>query len=115
VRGRYSITLRDGPRVKRDRFASLDDALSALGDRVDAIAGAAHREPVKVLSHEYAPVQQVVGRGQLRGPGGLRAGIDVRGDGSREAWTGRWRRTVVEQRPGEDTVGALRRTLGPTT
>lgn len=115
MRGRYSITLRDGPRVKRDRFTALDDALSALGTRVDAIASDAHRKPVKVLSHEYTAVQQVVARGELRGPGGLRAGLDVRGDGSREAWTGRWRRSVVEQRPGEDAVGALRRTLGPAT
>lgn len=113
MRRRHTLIVREGPRVERERFASLADALSALGVRVDAIASDSHREPVKVLSHEYAAVQQVVARGELRGPGGLRGGIDVRGDGSREAWTGRWRRSVVEQEPGEDALAALGRAIWP--
>ena len=49
-----------------------------------------------------APVQQVRARLELAGPSRLRAGIDVRGDGSAEAWTGWLRRQVVEQRAGEE-------------
>jgi hypothetical protein len=60
-------------------------------------------------------VQQVVARATLAGPRGARGGIDVRGDGSTEAWTGRsWRRALVKQRPGEDAFAALRRVLQPS-
>lgn len=52
-------------------------------------------------------------RAELRGPGRLRAGIDVRGDGAAEAWTGRWRRRLVAQQPGEDAYAALRRVSCP--
>jgi hypothetical protein len=56
-------------------------------------------------------VQQVIGRVELTGPDRLRAGIDVRGDGSSEAFTGRMRRQLVEQRRRESAVDALRRVL----
>lgn len=59
------------------------------------------------------PVQLVVGRLELTGPGRLRAGIDVRGDGSSKAFVGRMRRRVVEQRGDESPYDALRRELAP--
>jgi hypothetical protein len=67
-----------------------------------------------VLARDIEPVKQVVARGGLKGPRGARGGIDVRGDGSTEAWTGRsWRRQLVDQRTGEDAFAALRRALAP--
>jgi hypothetical protein len=66
-----------------------------------------------VLGRDIEPVSQVVARGGLKGPRG-HGGIDVRGDGSTEAWTGRsWRRRLVEQRSHEDAFAALRRALAP--
>jgi hypothetical protein len=63
------------------------------------------------MGREFGPDQQVAVRAELKGPRGLRAGIDVRGDGSAEAWTGRFGRRLVQQGRGEDAYGALRRAV----
>jgi hypothetical protein len=66
---------------------------------------------VAVLSRTFDALQQVAHRFELIGSRGERGGVDVRGDGSVEAWTGRWRRRLVQQRDGESAYDALRRTL----
>jgi hypothetical protein len=111
VRG-YSLKTRHGAKVKRSRFDALEPALAELerrGGELQSEAGS-HTIDLK-LGRRLEPVQQVTARIELSGPGRLRAGIDVRGDGSAEAWTGRVRRSLVEQLPDESPYGALRRTL----
>jgi hypothetical protein len=98
--------------VERVRFDGLADALTALERRGAELQAGADTHSVDLkLMRKVEPVQQVVARLELAGPHRLRAGIDVRGDGSAEAWTGRLRRTLVEQLPRESPYEALRRAL----
>jgi hypothetical protein len=94
--------------VSKERFDTLDEALAHLRRLVGAGAGRAPRR--EVLGREYAPERQVAGRFELRGPG-ARGGVDVRGDGSAEAFTGWIRRRLVAQQDGESAVDALARAL----
>ena len=110
----YTLTIRQGPKVIRERYAELDAAVGAVEERGRELERGAYSRPVGgSLIRRIEPVQQVVARLELRGPGRLRAGVDVRGDGSSEAYTGRVRRRLVEQKAGEDAYGALRRALAP--
>jgi hypothetical protein len=98
------------------RFDALDDALGQLSGRVRELAGAAERTPAKTELRQYTPADQVVARLELSGPerrfSSVHAGVDVRGDGSTEAYLGRVRRQLVDRRDGEDDVAALSRALG---
>jgi hypothetical protein len=112
--GRFRVTIRVQAKTEKSRHATLDEALDALAARLRAVADDRRRRPAptrNALSRTYEPVAQVAARGELSGPRGLRAGLDVRGDGSMEAFTGRIARRVVDQLPGEDPFVALRRTI----
>lgn len=102
------VVVRHGPRVERHAAATLPAALALLEREARAIAAAPLRRTVDLRVRSFAPVEQVAARVELRG---RRAGVDVRGDGSVEAWTGGWRRRVVAQRDGESPYEALRRVL----
>jgi hypothetical protein len=108
---RYTLTVRRRGATERERFASLDDALDALQARLDALGPSERRGTERGLAREYEAVQQVAVRGEVAGPRGLRGGVDVRGDGSCEAYTGRWRRRLLAPEPGQSAYAALRRAL----
>ena len=109
----HRVVVRSGPRVERLDAASLDAALALIEERARELARGTRRAPVDVRIKRFEPVQQVAHRLELRGERGVHAGVDVRGDGSVEAWTGRVRRRVVAQERGESAYAALRRTLEP--
>jgi hypothetical protein len=115
VPGDYRLTVRTGPKVERQRFDALERALDALEERLAPLEGRSLRDTVDLRYREFAPVAQVAARGEVAGPGRLfgaiRGGVDLRGDGSTEAYTGRVRRRLVEQREGENAFAALRRAL----
>ena len=112
----WRMTVRAGSKVERDRFPTLDDALLAASARIADLRQAAPRSKARAFMREYEPVQQVaarvaLARGRLGRP---RGGVDVRGDGSTEAWVGLVRKELVEQTDGEDVVSALGRALAAT-
>ncbi len=108
----WRVTVRTGGRVERLAAGDLDGALAEAEARAHAVAASQRpREVTTPLGRTYEPVRQVAARVELAGPGGARGGIDIRGDGSVEAYTGRLRRRVVEPRAGEDAYAALRRAL----
>jgi hypothetical protein len=107
----YKLTVRRRGVTTRERFASLPEALAALEGRLDDLTPGERRGHERTLARELEPVQQVALRGEVAGRG-VRGGIDVRGDGSAEAFTGRWRRVLVEREAGETAYDALRRALG---
>jgi hypothetical protein len=118
----YQLTVRVGPEVGRERHETLAEALDALQQRLEALGDAARRNTAQGFGREYAPVAQVGARGEVAGPtgvrgwlmGGVRAGADVRGDGSVETYRGRVRRELVTVRDDETPFDALRRELGVT-
>jgi hypothetical protein len=108
----YTLTIRAGGQVRREQCATLGDALATIereGRELERSADG-HAEG-GTLIRRLEPVQIVVARLELSGPRRLRAGLDVRADGSSEAFTGRLRRQVLEQRDGETAYDALRRSL----
>jgi hypothetical protein len=109
----WRLTVRSGPRVTRQRFDDFDAALDALRARAMELSDEPPSGPVDAKIRRFEPVQQVAARLELAGPERLapsvRAGIDVRGDGSAEAFLGRVRRELIEPRGGEDVYGALAR------
>jgi hypothetical protein len=108
----YKLVTRVRGKTTRERHESLDGALEALAAQVEDLARDARATPEGGgIIRRIEPVQQVVARLELRGPKRLRAGVDVRGDGSTEAWTGRVSRELVEQRDGESPLDALRRAV----
>jgi hypothetical protein len=116
VRARWKLTVRSGPRVERTTFGALADALEGLEERARALSATAPGRPLDTKIKRFEPEQQVVGRLELSGPERLapkvRAGLDVRGDGSVEAYRGRLRREVIGPERGETPYAALRRVLG---
>jgi hypothetical protein len=107
----YKLTVRRSGATARERFGTLAEALAALEARLDELAPGERRGPERALARELEPVQLVAIRGEVSGPG-VRGGVDVRGDGSAEAYTGRLRRVLVERQAGETAYDALRRALG---
>ena len=113
----WTLTTRSGSQVDHQHLETLEEALAALDRRLEELAPEAHLDEARFLSRRIEPVRLVAARLEIAGPGArgrtVRAGVDLRGDGSVEAFTGRVRRAVLERREGESAADALRRALRP--
>ena len=112
--GRWTLTVRHGPQVKRERFDSLDDAVESMRRDADAIRSEGPLQKVSSL-RDFEPGQQVQARLEISTGGLLRgrdAGVDVMGDGSLVPYSGGVRRTELELRDGQSPFEAVGEALG---
>jgi hypothetical protein len=108
---RWTLTARIRGKVERERFADMQAALDALERRGHTLQGRADADAVGgTLMRRFQPEDLVTARLELRGPR-VTAGVDVRGDGSAVAFTGRLRRSEIQRRDRETAYDALRRQL----
>jgi hypothetical protein len=111
----WKVTVRVGPKVDRSTHPDRDQALDAVEARARELGRTARTRGVDLKYKRYAPGEQVSARIELAGPQrflpSVSAGVDVRGDGSAQAFLGRVQRQVIEPRKGETPVQALRRAL----
>jgi hypothetical protein len=124
MNGKWTLTVRDGPRVAHKRFETLGETLEAMERRLDELAPDAKRRAGRSVigqlgGRRFDAARQVAVRAEVSAPGGwrggARGGVDMRGDGSTEAYTGRLRRRLVELRPGETPYVGLHRVLQERT
>jgi hypothetical protein len=111
----YWLTVRTEGKVRRARFATLDEAVAELEREGTAFVAGVDRETIDLKVREFSPAAQVAARLEVSGPGRFlpahRGGVDVRGDGSAEAYVGGVRRRLVEAKRSESPYDALRRAL----
>jgi len=107
---RWRVTVRNGPEVERVAAGTLEEALDAIELHARAAANTERRGTIDTRVRRYEPADRIAVRAELRGPG-VNAGVDVRGDGSVGAWTGRVRRRAIEPEGDETPYEALRRAL----
>ncbi len=106
----FKVTIRQEGKTEQFQRDALAPALDLLEFEVRALSGSSRREAASGIARRYEPGEIVAVRGEVSGRG-VRAGVDVRGDGSSEAFTGRVRRSLVPAQDGESAYDALRRVL----
>jgi hypothetical protein len=106
----WQVTVRIGPSVEKVRAATAEEALDAVELHGRAASNTERRGTVDTRVRRYEAGDQVAARVELKGPK-VFVGVDVRGDGGVQAWTGRIRRRPLELEEGETPFEALRRVV----
>jgi hypothetical protein len=109
----WKVTVRHGPKVGRERFSSLEEAIEEARHRVDQV----RREgglPEITAFRKHTPAQRVEARIEISGPGFFRSpegGIDVMGNGHAVAYMGAIRKEQIEAGSLDDALERLKREL----
>ena len=105
----YKLTIRNGPKVTREKHASLDEAIAALREHTERILAEGDLPEVSMI-RTYEPGDQVKARLEISAGGVLRsrdAGIDVMGDGGLVPFRGGITRKVIEPTEGQSAFEAV--------
>jgi hypothetical protein len=92
----------------------VEDALELVEQAGRALAAAPRRKVVDLKYRKFEPSEQVAHRIELARAGLLKralGGVDVRGDGTLQAWVGWTRRRPIDPDGNETVYEALRRAL----
>ena len=116
----YRVSVRSGGTVVREKVDGVDAAVAWIEAAARDAAGGPRLDAIDLRARRFEPEDRIAARAELAGPQrwrpDVRAGLDVRGDGSVRAWTadGATGRAELEPAQGEDAYAALRRALGLT-
>jgi len=94
----FTLTIRNGPRVEREKFDSLEPAIAELQRRAQEILGEGRLPDVSAF-RDYSSEQRVKARLEISTGRMLKrreAGIDVMGDNSVVAFSGGVFRNPIE-------------------
>jgi hypothetical protein len=111
---RWRLTVRHGPRVEREAFDDLHEALASVRRHAAAVVSEGRLEPVQGFK-EYEAGDQVAARIELstgRLFNGREAGVDVMGDGTLVPYRGVVRKERLDGRTPDAALDAVRRALG---
>jgi len=108
----WRLTIRHGSDVDRERFDHLDDALSELRRRAEAIRAEGPLDDVSMI-RDYGHEIRVHARLELSGSGirGPEAGVDVMGDGRLVPYRGGIFKRQLEPSDGGTAYDAIREAL----
>jgi hypothetical protein len=111
--GAYRLTVRHGPKVERETFEMLGEALDALERHAEEVRREGPLEEIGAL-RDFEAGQRVHARIELSTGGvfrGREAGLDVMGDGALVPYTGVIRKRRLEPPDGETAFDAVRDAL----
>lgn len=114
AKGRWRLTIRRSSKVRRGRFGSLDEALTAAREEIEAVRSEGGLPPISVI-RDFQPGQRVEARIEVSGPGLLRgpeAGFDVMGDGALVTYSGSIRKQMIPADSLDGAIESVRAALG---